>query len=309
MPSYRLDLEYEGTRFHGWQEQKNARTVAGALRAALTESGVIVQDLLGAGRTDRGVHALQQTAVLRTARPIPELIRHRRELNDLVPPDLHVLRLAPCSDSFHARRDAKRRSYLYQIVTRRSAFARRHSWWVKTPLDIDAMRQAAALLAGRHDFALLSESAPDNDSSTIVVVEQVELQVHDAAVLIRFTASHFLYKMVRRTIGVLVKIGGGHVRHEDLASLLAVRARRELNDQVAEWTAPPAGLFLERVIYAGDPPLGPIRAPLPVASEPATTLPDTQSSTYPPAPPSRDETRRSPSRPAGRFPPNKRRRS
>ncbi|MFN7966376.1 MAG: tRNA pseudouridine(38-40) synthase TruA [Acidobacteriota bacterium] len=309
MPTYRLDLEYEGTRFQGWQEQKNARTAAGALREALKASGITVDDLMGAGRTDRGVHALQQTAHLRTARSLPELTRYRRELNDLVPPDLHVLNITPVSETFHARRDAQRRSYLYQIVTRRSAFARRHSWWVKYSLDVDAMTGAAALLIGRHDFTLLSEPAPEKDLSTIVVVEEVTVQPHEAAVLIRICASHFLYKMVRRTIGVLVKIGTGQLQRDDLVRLLALRARRELSAQVAEWTAPPAGLFLERVIYAGDPPLGPVRATLPVAREAVMSPPDRRSNTYRPGPTSRDEIRRSPSPPSGRFPPNKRRRS
>ena len=134
MPTYRMTLEYEGTRYHGWQEQKNARSVSGELRRAIEEAGGTVRELGASGRTDAGVHALAQVAHLRLARQVdPEPFR--RAINDRLPPDVHILSLAAAADRFHSRHDAVSRSYLYQISRRRTALAKRFVWWVKRPLD------------------------------------------------------------------------------------------------------------------------------------------------------------------------------
>lgn len=261
MATLRLTLEYEGTRYHGWQEQKNARSVAGELRRAVEEVAGEVRELGGSGRTDAGVHALAQVAHLRLARRVePEAFR--REVNDRLPPDIHLLAAAPVADRFHARHDALLRSYLYQIATRRTALAKRFVWWVKRPLDPGAMRAAAAHLAGKHDFRLFCER-PAEQTSTLVVVERAELAAEGGLLLVRLAASHFLWKMVRRVVGALVEVGSGGLAAEDFAALVAGRGTAH-----AEWTAPPSGLFLERVLYRGDPPLGPLRAAVPVSGEP-----------------------------------------
>lgn len=258
MPTLRLTLEYEGTRYRGWQEQKNARSVAGELRRAVEEVAGVVGELGGSGRTDAGVHALAQVAHLRLARKVePE--RFRREVNDRLPPDIHLLAAAPAPDRFHARHDAVLRSYLYQVSTRRTALAKRFVWWVKRPLDVGAMRAAAAHLAGKHDFRLFCEK-PAEQTSTLVVVERAELAADGALVLVRLAASHFLWKMVRRVTGALVEVGSGALGVEDFAALVAGRGKAH-----AEWTAPPSGLFLERVTYPGEPPLAPLRAAVPVS--------------------------------------------
>ncbi len=306
MSTFRLTVEYEGTRYHGWQEQKNARSVAGELRRALAEAAGEVRELVGSGRTDAGVHALAQVAHVRlgarapapgsdrAAKADPE--RLRRDVNDLLPPDIHVLALARAPDRFHARHDAVLRSYLYQISTRRTALAKRFVWWVKRPLDDAAMRTAAAVLPGRHDFQLFCER-PAEQTSTLVVVERAELARDGALVLVRLAASHFLWKMVRRVVGALVEVGAGGLAVGDFARLVegqavpsGVReragragaggrgagggrtppARRGASMaaalETAAWTAPPSGLFLERVLYAGDPRLGPLTAAVPVAA-------------------------------------------
>src|SRR5712691_11849462 len=155
MPAYRLTIEYEGTRYRGWQEQQNARSVMGELRRALSEatgvaeSAAEIRDLGGAGRTDAGVHALAQTAHLRLARAI-EPAAFRRAVNDRLPPDIHVLAVERAAADFHARHGAVARSYLYQVSRRRTALAKRFVWWVKSPLDAGRMAAAAALLSGRH---------------------------------------------------------------------------------------------------------------------------------------------------------------
>lgn len=256
MPTYRLTLEYEGTRYHGWQEQKNARSVAGELRRAVEEAGARVRELGGSGRTDAGVHALAQVAHLRLAKTIdPEPFR--REINDRLPADIHVLALAPAPDQFHSRHDAVSRSYLYQISRRRTALAKRWVWWVKRPLDERQMAEAASRLVGKHDFRLFCEK-PSEQPSTLVVVEGAEIATDGALILVRLSASHFLWKMVRRVVGTLVQVGAGDLDRKAFEDLLSAKKPRSGKGLPAEWTAPPSGLFLERVSYEGDPPLGPI---------------------------------------------------
>lgn len=258
MQVWKLTIEYDGTRYRGWQEQANARTVAGEVtRAARSVCGPAVE-IGGAGRTDAGVHALAQVAHLRTDARIRagELAR---KLNDNLPADVNVLKAEQAARDFHARRSAISRSYLYQISTRRTAFAKQFVWWVKDDLDFEAMRKASALLVGRHDFANLSEPT-GVDRSTIVVVEGVEMALAADLVLLRITASHFLWKMVRRIVGALVELGRGKLTQPDFASLLKPDRMKDnpAGFKVAAHTAPPSGLFLERVIYDRSERLAPI---------------------------------------------------
>ncbi len=264
MPTYRLLVEYEGTRYSGWQEQRNARTVAGELKAAAGKANGAPVALGGAGRTDAGVHALGQVAHLRTQGPV-DAERFRHDVNDLLPPDIHVAALVPAAERFHARHDAVLRSYVYQVAVRRSVFARKYAWWVKRPLDVRRMHEAALCLPGRHDFARLAEQRAD-DRGTLVEVAGVEVALDGGLILVRLAASHFLWKMVRRVVGVLVRVGAGEWPVDTVAALLEGRTPRR--GTVAEATAPPTGLFLERVLYPGEPPLGPLVAPAPVSAEP-----------------------------------------
>ena len=203
----------------------------------------------GAGRTDAGVHALAQVAHLRSDRRLNagEL---GRKLNDNLPADINVLKVEQAPKDFHARRSAVARSYLYQVSTRRTAFAKQFVWWVKDDLDFEAMRKASALLVGRHNFLNFSEPGND-DRSTIVVVDDVEMALAADLVLFRITASHFLWKMVRRIVGTLVELGRGNTTQTVFANLLRPeRMRDRFTDfKVAAHTAPPSGLFLERVMY------------------------------------------------------------
>jgi len=278
VPTYRLTLEYEGTRYRGWQEQQNARSVLGELRRAIEEAAgtaEAIRDLGGAGRTDAGVHALAQTAHVRLARAVePEAFR--RAVNDQLPPDIHVLAVGRAADDFHARHSAVTRSYLYQVSRRRTALAKRFVWWVKSPLDAGRMAAAAALLSGRHDFRLFCER-PAEQTSTLVVVESAELVAAGSLVLVRLVASHFLWKMVRRVVGTLVEVGSGRLSPAAFGALVEGQPPRPSRSSrpaprgdglPAEWTAPPSGLFLERVLYPGDPPLAPLAPAVPVLGEP-----------------------------------------
>lgn len=249
MPTYKLTIEYEGTRYSGWQAQGNTqKTVQGHLvRAASQVVGEV--DVGGAGRTDAGVHAAGQVAHLRARKAIdPQQIV--RKVNDLLPHDIHILRAERASDKFHARHDAVSRIYLYQISTRRTAFAKPFVWWIKDRLDFDAMARAASTLGGRHDFTAFTDKRLAADESRIVVVERAELARADDLILFRIEASHFLWKMVRKIVSYLAEVGRGTEKPDVFA-------------QKEAWqpTAPPSGLFLERILYPRetfDRPLEPI---------------------------------------------------
>lgn len=274
MPAWKLTIEYEGTRFHGWQEQKNARTIAGLIRQASEEILGRPLRLVGSGRTDAGVHALAQVAHLRSKTSIgsTELLRR---LNSGLPADINILKVESASESFDARRDAILRYYLYQISVRRTAFAKPFVWWVKRDLDLEIMREASALLIGQHDFGAFCDKRAD-ERSTVVSVEQVTIGVAGDLILLRIGAPHFLWRMVRRLVGMLVEVGSGAVSMEDFASLLSTgdrtprtgkgEARTLSKTYVAAHTAPSSGLFLERVIYSKKEAIGPLLPAFPVTT-------------------------------------------
>jgi tRNA pseudouridine38-40 synthase len=258
-PAYKLVLEYEGTRYRGWQEQANARTVMGALRAALEQAGADVLDLGGAGRTDAGVHAIGQVAHLRLGAEI-DPAELGPAVNEGLPADVNVLSVERAGARFHARHSARSRSYVYQIARRRSAFGHGFAWWVREELDLAAMGRAAELLAGEHDFGAFCQ-ATSSVASTRVALRSAIVAEHGDLVLVRVEASHFLWKMVRRLTGALVRAGTHRLGVEEFRAILREGAARAA--EVAEWTAPAAGLFLERVRYAGDPELTDLVAPTP----------------------------------------------
>lgn len=254
MPTYRLTIEYEGTRYSGWQAQGNTqKTIQGHLsKAAHSVFGEV--DLGGAGRTDAGVHASGQVVHFRIRKPA-DPIQIVRKLNDLLPHDIHILDAVRARDNFHARHDAVSRVYLYQIATRRSAFAKSFVWWIKDRLDVNAMKKTAATIAGRHDFTPFTDKRLAADESRIVVVESCEIAVDEELILFRIAASHFLWKMVRKLIAFAVEVGRGTIAPDALAELLRA------DGEPFSPTAPPSGLFLEAVMYPGetfDRPLVPV---------------------------------------------------
>lgn len=260
MPTYKLTLEYEGTRFSGWQAQGNTeKTVQGHLiRAAAQVFGEV--DVGGAGRTDAGVHASGQVAHLRTRKPADPL-QITRKLNDLLPHDIHVLHSVRAADGFHARHDAESRVYLYQISRRRAAFAKPFVWWIKDQLDAKRMSEAAGLVKGRHDFSAFSDKRIAEEESRIVVVESFDLAEAGDLIVMRITASHFLWKMVRKLVAALVEVGRGNLPPDAFGALLKPRAPG------FQPTAPPSGLFLEAIVYRDEVFDRPLRPIVPVVTE------------------------------------------
>jgi tRNA pseudouridine38-40 synthase len=250
VPRFKLTIEYAGTRYSGWQIQKNAKTVQGEIdRAVRSVTARRDFELYGSGRTDAGVHALAQVAHLDVSTALPAETLRRR-LNDELPADINILAAVQVPHRFHARRDAVARRYVYQIARRRTAFAKAFVWWVKEPLDAERMRDAARPFVGMRDFrSFAAADARDEDEkpSTLVLVDRLDIVEDGELILVAIEGSHFLWKMVRRMVGVMVDVGVGGTTVEQAASFL-----REDSGIPAKLTAPASGLFLERVYYRGE---------------------------------------------------------
>jgi tRNA pseudouridine38-40 synthase len=241
MPRYKLTLEYAGTRYSGWQIQNNARTVQGELHRAVTEGLRIPRfESYGSGRTDAGVHALAQVAHLDLPAPLPpDTIVDR--LNQALPHDINILEAERMPPRFHARR---------------TAFAKPFVWWVREPLHLARMTEAASALVGFSDFQSFTDDDPQ-EKSTTVLLERVAVAQVGHLVLIRVVGSHFLWKMVRRITGVLVEVGRGGLAPADMRRLLTSQS-----DLPPRLTAPGSGLFLERVFYEPPPANWPLEPPV-----------------------------------------------
>src|SRR5579862_7521832 len=188
---FKLTIEYAGTRYSGWQIQKNARTIQGEIERAIQETtGTTSFELYGSGRTDAGVHALRQVAHLDIHTTLPPDTLKRR-INDALPVDIVITAVAPVPHRFHARHDAVARSYIYQLSRRRTAFAKPFVWWVKDPLDFARMQEAGRDFVGQHDFRSFTADDP-REKSTEVRVAAVTLREEGDLILIRVQGSHFV---------------------------------------------------------------------------------------------------------------------
>jgi tRNA pseudouridine38-40 synthase len=243
MSRFKLYIEYDGTRYSGWQMQRNAKSVQGRLMeiAANIFKGEKA-DIQGSGRTDAGVHAICQIAHLEVRTMLaPEIIRMK--FNDELPPDINIIEIEKADPGFHARHDAKSRSYIYQISKRRSSFGKPFVWWIKDRLNYEKMAKASKLYIGMHDYRSFADQ-DDQEKSTKVLIEDVQIKTDGDLILIRITGSHFLWKMVRRMVGVLVEVGRGKLTENDIKYFL-----EHESPTPAKFTAPPSGLFLESVLY------------------------------------------------------------
>src|SRR5712691_7523905 len=174
MARFKVTLEYAGTRYSGWQIQKNARTVQGELARVVQEvTGQRQFEIYGSGRTDAGVHALEQVAHLDVITPLPPRTLIMR-LNDGLPSDINILSIELARHRFHARHDAVARSYLYQISKRRTAFAKNFVWWVREELDLTRMRATAERFSGMKDFRSFTDDSAD-EKSTLVAIERIDI--------------------------------------------------------------------------------------------------------------------------------------
>ncbi|MEW5894978.1 MAG: tRNA pseudouridine(38-40) synthase TruA [Candidatus Omnitrophota bacterium] len=246
MSRIKLFIEYKGTKYSGWQVQQNSKTIQGKLlEIAKNIFKNQPVDIQGSGRTDSGVHAICQIAHIDVITDLnPAIIKMR--FNDELPADISIIKAEIVSSKFHARHDAISRSYIYQLSRRRTAFGKPFVWWIKDELNFAKMKRAAALFVGMHDYASFSDTDP-HEKSTKVLIEDVQLKEEGDLILIRIIGSHFLWKMVRRMVGVLAEIGRENLVEKDIKYFL-----QHHSPTPAKFTAPPSGLFLERVIYKGE---------------------------------------------------------
>lgn len=241
----RLVLEYDGSRYHGWQRQKNAVTLQEVLEDGLTRLTGETQRVIGSGRTDAGVHALGQVANFRTTSRLP-LAAFAAGLNSMLPPDVVVLDAQEVPGEFHARYSALAKTYEYRLLNRpvRSPLHRERCWWVPMSLNVSAIMRAVACLPGEHDFSAfqLSGSAVKNPVRRIYKARWENRG--EGWHTFQITANGFLRGMVRTLVGTLIEIGRGKYSPEDMVQVLGTRDRRRAGP-----TAPPQGLYLVRVIY------------------------------------------------------------
>ncbi len=251
----RLLIEYEGTRYLGWQSQKSGGTIQDILTETI--SGITGEKvrLTGASRTDAGVHALGQVAMFGTASPLSVDVIVRA-MNAKLPRDIRIVDGGETDSAFHPRYGAVKKSYFYLIATGKtqSAFLYRYLWEVKTGLDTDAMKKAALHLMGEHDFSSFMGSGCGSKTQvrtvySLDITRCAEMQFTAASITgdfikIRIEANAFLRHMVRNIAGTLVEVGKGRISPEAVGEILNSCSR-----QKAGPTAPARGLFLEKIIY------------------------------------------------------------
>jgi tRNA pseudouridine38-40 synthase len=239
-----LALEYDGSRFLGWQTQPGGGTVQDALQGALAGIAGAAVQVTCAGRTDRGVHAREQIVHFDTAVSRPESA-WVRGANALLPDCIAIQWARAVAEDFHARYSAVARSYRFVLLNRpvRPALAARHAGWYHAPLDVDAMRQAAAALVGEHDFSAF-RSAECQAKSPLRTLHALEVQARGERIDFVLRANAFLHHMVRNIVGTLVYVGNGRHAPQWAGEVLASRDRGR-----AAPTFAAAGLYLECVEY------------------------------------------------------------
>jgi tRNA pseudouridine38-40 synthase len=248
--NYRLTIQYDGTEFHGWQAQAGRRTVQGELAGALSliEGRKVV--LHGAGRTDAGVHAEAQVASVKIARPLTAE-KLRDAVNGNTGRDLRVFAVEEAAEDFHARFDAKGKTYCYRVFNERSVspFWLRYAHHESRRLDAEAMRRAAALLVGAHDWTAFSAAQTDAQTrvralTRLEISERESRRGRGRLIEVRASAEGFLRYMVRSIAGALLAAGRGELGGEEIRRAIETGRRPH-----AVTTAPAHGLTLEEVHY------------------------------------------------------------
>lgn len=245
MRTIKLLIEYDGTRYHGWQVQPNALTIQEVIEEKIEVMTRQRVRLIASGRTDAGVHAMGQVAHFQTASGVPAE-GFQKGLNSLLPPDIVVKSAEEAEAGFHAQHGAIRKTYRYVILNRRiaSALCRHYCWHVPLRLEIPAMQTASAFLPGRKDFTSFQGANADTEDPVREVFRAEWSPQEDDFIHFTIEADGFLKHMVRNIVGTLVEVGKGKRSAEEFSRVLAARDRR-----LAGMTAPARGLFLVGVKY------------------------------------------------------------
>jgi len=242
MRNIKVELEYDGSEFCGWQWQPNGRSVQGVLQDAAEALLQQLTNVVGAGRTDAGVHALGQVAHFKTASDL-DLRAIRLGLNSYLPADVRVLGASEVDDRFHARFSAISRTYRYVVSTTMRAIARQYTWFCKYKLDVDKIQIASEFLTGTHCFATFSKRSA-TEEHYLCDLKEIRWELHDGSLVMEVTANRFLHNMVRIIVGTMVDVGRGKLGPDGVRDMLNSGDKSRVGS-----TAPPHGLFLVRVNY------------------------------------------------------------
>lgn len=244
MRNIKLTLEYDGIDFHGWQIQPKFRTVQGVLEETIGQLLQEVISVIGAGRTDAGVHALNYICNFKTENPLP-LEKIEKGLNALLPEDIVVHCVEDVSLDFHARFDARQRRYRYLITYDRTALRRKYIWQYQyPPLDLDRMIAATKPVWGNHDFQAFCAANSGVENYFVNVID-LSWQQHQNNLVFEITANRFLRGMVRSLVGTMVEIGRGKMKIDQMKKAIESGDRTLIGP-----TAPPQGLYLVDILYS-----------------------------------------------------------
>jgi len=238
---YKIELSYVGTRYHGWQSQPNASSVQETLEDALSKVLREKISVTGCGRTDTGVHAEYYVAHFDADAEIDD--RTADKLNSLLPDDISIFSLTQTTDNFHARFDAKKRSYKYVITQRKNPFIKGFSWYVRYPLNIAMMQEAADKLFSYTDFTSFSKLHTDVKTNNCKIY-RAEFEKHGDQIVFHISADRFLRNMVRAIVGTLVEVGKDKLSIDEFCRIIESKNRCEAGQSV-----PAEGLFLTEVEY------------------------------------------------------------
>lgn len=249
MPTFKIEIEYEGTRYRGWLREHLQKTIQGELMQAARQMFSVKPEIFAAEDTETGVHAYANTAHLKlselNADVTPSQIQQR--FNDNLPHDINIKKLRNAPENFHARNDAAGKVYLYQMATRRTAFAKNFVWWLKDNSNLDEMVEAAEILVGKHDLGSFCDADESGKTSFPLDVYRSEIFADGDLICYRIAADRFSPKMVQRIVGVLAEIGRKKYSVTDFGRLIKFKS-----NAAKTFTAPPSGLFLEKILYKGD---------------------------------------------------------
>jgi tRNA pseudouridine38-40 synthase len=245
MRNMKLVIEYDGTKYNGWQRLGDTdNTIQAKLEGVLSKMTGENIEVIGSGRTDAGVHAYHQVANFKTHSPM-SIYEIRDYCNQYLPQDIVVKEVKKVDDRFHAQYNAKSKKYLYRLWIGRipTAFQRKYTYYIPQRLNIEAMREAAGYLIGEHDFLAFS-SVKSKKKSTVREIYSIDIDTEESELKIMFHGNGFLHNMVRILVGTLIEVGLGQMKVEEITQIMEGKVRAQ-----AGVTAPAQGLFLYEVNY------------------------------------------------------------
>ncbi len=244
MYNYKLIIQYDGTRYNGWQSQPHGNTVQDKITAAIKQITTEEVKVTGSGRTDAGVHALGQVANFRIPVEL-DLYKFQHSLNAVLPSDISILKAEKAHWNFHARYYAKRRTYFYLLTKFKSPFYLKYSWFNTTfqELDLNRLNNISQVLLGEHDFTSFTRKKIETPDR-LCNVTKIRWSGNDKFVIFRIEANRFLRGMVRTVVGTILDLYGNESPVETIKEILEAKTR-----DAAGQTAPPQGLFLYKIEY------------------------------------------------------------